>query len=213
MTEFWFVRHGQSVANAEGWYSGWVDTPLTPAGEAEAEAARAVLLAGLAGGGLAEGRLDRCLVSDLQRARRTAAILLDCPELRGTPVHVLPELRERCMGSLAGVTRAQAAADGRWAALLAPWEAVPPGGESHRGCLARVVAGLRAWSPVPGGPGGRQQRALVVGHGGWMRDLFARLDGIPPEEIGRRPPAENAQPICRRIRSSAAGEGDGWPEI
>ena len=194
MTEFWFVRHGESVANAEGWYSGWVDTPLTPAGEAQAAAARAGLIEGLAG-----ARLSRCLVSDLSRARRTAEILLDCPELRGTPVHVLPELRERCMGELAGVTRAQAAEDGRWARLLAPWEAIPAGGESHQGCLRRVVAALRAWEHAGGG------RVLVVGHGGWMRDLFARLDGVPPEEIGRRPPAENAKPERRHIL--------GWPEV
>ena len=185
MAVFYLVRHGQSVANAEGWLSGWVNTPLTAQGEAEAEAARAHL---------AEIQIDRCLVSDLRRARRTAEILLQ----RQTPVHVLPELRERCMGVLAGEQQVALRADGRWAAMLAPWTAQPEGGESHRGCLRRVIACLRAWE-VPG------QTALVVGHGGWIRDLLACLEGVPLEEIGSRPPVLNAAPI--RVEIGA------WPDI
>lgn len=186
MATLYLVRHGQSVANAEGWLSGWVDTPLTAAGAAEAEAARAQL---------AEIHMDRCLVSDLQRARRTAEILL---RGRRTPVQVLPELRERRMGALAGERLAALRADGRWAAQLAPWTAQPEGGESHLGCLRRVIACLRAWE-APG------QTVLVVGHGGWIRDLLACLEGVPPEEIGRRPPALNAAPI--RVDIGA------WPDV
>jgi bisphosphoglycerate-dependent phosphoglycerate mutase len=44
-----FVRHGQSVANREGWLAGHYDAPLTDQGEAEAIAARCVLVDPLPG--------------------------------------------------------------------------------------------------------------------------------------------------------------------
>ncbi len=37
------VRHGQSTANAEGRFTGWVDVPLTRHGETEAVAAAGLL--------------------------------------------------------------------------------------------------------------------------------------------------------------------------
>jgi bisphosphoglycerate-dependent phosphoglycerate mutase len=44
MPTWTFVRHGQSVANREGWIAGHYDVPLTEQGEAEAIAARVVLV-------------------------------------------------------------------------------------------------------------------------------------------------------------------------
>lgn len=180
-----FLRHGQSVANAEGWLSGWEDVTLTASGEEEAR---------IAGEELREHPIDRVLVSDSRRARRTAELAVGHRRL---PTHVLPELRERRMGTLMGEKIAQLREDGRHAQFLAPWDAAPPGGESHADALRRVVAILRSW-PAPG-------TTLVVGHGGWMRDLLARLDDIPPDEIGLRPPTKNAHPIWREIRQ--------WPTV
>lgn len=174
-----FVRHGQSVANAEGWLSGWKDVALTEKGEQEAlEAGRF----------LQDQPFARCLVSDLTRARQTARLVLGG---RVLPVHVLPELRERRLGDFVGEKTAVLKADGRHAQFLAPWTIAPPNGESHQEAVGRVLACLRFWDV--GGP------TLVVGHGGWIRDLLALLDGIPVEEIGQRPPARNAHPEVRQI--------------
>ena len=175
-----FLRHGQSVANAEGWLSGWEDVALTAAGEEEAR---------IAGQELENHPIARVLVSDLRRAQRTAELALGG---RRVPVHVLPELRERRMGVFMGESIARLREDGRFATFLAPWDARPPGGESHAEALRRVVAALKFWQ-APG-------TTLVVGHGGWMRDLLARLEGVPPEEIGLRPPAKNAHPVWCQIR-------------
>lgn len=62
-----FVRHGQSVANLEGWLAGHHDAPLTEQGRAEARAARM---------GLTELRPTRAFCSDLSRAHQTARLLL-----------------------------------------------------------------------------------------------------------------------------------------
>src|SRR5690606_2611712 len=58
-----FVRHGQSVANAEGWLAGCLDSPLTARGLAEADATRDAV---------ADIPLARAFASDLSRARLTA---------------------------------------------------------------------------------------------------------------------------------------------
>ena len=182
MSTWIFVRHGQSVANAEGWLSGWEDVPLTSQGIDEARLAQKEL----------EGEVfDRVLCSDLQRARHTAALILEGHP--PVPMFVLPEIRERRMGIFVGESLAKLREDGRWAQYLAPWEARPEGGESHAGALARVVACFQHWDV-----GGR---TLVVGHGGWMRDLLLRLEGVPREEIGYRPPTKNAHPQRREILS------------
>jgi broad specificity phosphatase PhoE len=176
-----FLRHAQSIANAEGWLSGWKDVGLTEAGEEEAREAGRVLKT---------MQLDRCLVSDLKRARKTLELVLEGRQHKPA-VHVLPELRERRMGILTGEKTAEIKADGRFTQLLAPWSAKPPLGESHQEATARVLACLSFWNH-----GGT---TLVVGHGGWIRDVLAWLDSVPVEEIGRRPPALNARPIIREI--------------
>ena len=60
------VRHGQSTANAEGRLLGRTDSPLTPAGEAQARAV---------GEALATTTVLELRSSPLERARHTAAAL------------------------------------------------------------------------------------------------------------------------------------------
>jgi broad specificity phosphatase PhoE len=86
MTTWTFVRHGESVANFEGWFAGQRDAPLTPRGEAQAIAARR---------GLEGISLQRAFASDLQRAWRTAELLLHGRDVR---LEATAALRERCCG-------------------------------------------------------------------------------------------------------------------
>jgi broad specificity phosphatase PhoE len=159
-TRWTFLRHGQSHANAEGWYSGWDDVSLTELGETQARSA---------GASLRGHTFARCLTSDLSRAWRTAEIAL---ETRRIPVHRLPALRERHMGVLQGRRRADHAADEtRW---LHAWDDGPPGGETLRETVARALATLRAWDD--GTP------TLVVAHGSLLRGLLATLEGRPPRD-------------------------------
>ncbi|MFN7143988.1 MAG: histidine phosphatase family protein, partial [Myxococcota bacterium] len=166
-TEWIFLRHGESVANADGWLSGWEDVALTARGEVQA------LEAGLA---LAGVPLGRCLVSDLGRARHTARLALGD---RRVPVHVLGDLRERHMGALQRVSLAVCAADGSRERYLLRWDEGPPGGESRRQAVRRALASLRCWDD--GTP------TLVVGHGSVLRGVVAAFDGVSPEDLHTLP--------------------------
>ncbi len=177
-TLFVFLRHAESVANAGGWLSGWEDVALTGRGEEQALGARATL----------DGwKVARCLVSDLSRARRTAALAMPRP----MPTHVLADLRERHMGDLQGAPIAEARADGRMDRYLLPWDACAPGGETHAESAARALACLRLWAD--GTP------TLVVAHGSLIRDVVGLLDGTPTADLGRMSAAGHAVPIARHV--------------
>ena len=177
-TTWIFLRHGESVANAGGWLSGWEDVELTERGRSQAEAA-GVSLAGQA--------IGRCLTSDLGRAMLTARLALGA---RSVPMHHLGELRERNLGVLQRASIAACTEDGRRARWLAPWTVGPPEGESRVIAVRRAIAALRAWDD--GTP------TLVVGHGSVLRGVVALFDGLGPDELHALPPTANAEPMIRR---------------
>ncbi len=183
-TLFVFLRHAESVANAGGWLSGWEDVLLTARGEAQAVAARPLVAA---------WPVARCLVSDLVRARRTAALAMPWP----MPVHALADLRERHMGALQGQNIAEARADGRMDRYILPWNACAPGGETHAESAARAMAALSFWAD--GTP------TLVVAHGSLIRDVVGLLDGVPTADLGRMKAAAHAEPVGRTVTA--------WPAV
>lgn len=82
------IRHGESETNKQGLWTGWLDTPLTEKGRADALLARD-LLRGVS--------FDRVFASDLSRAIDTARIVLPDCEYEATPL-----LREVNVGNIAG---------------------------------------------------------------------------------------------------------------
>ena len=161
MSRWVFVRHGQSVANSEGWLSGHVDTPLTERGWDQARA----LGEQLAGEDFARG-----YCSDLVRARQTA-------EGIGVPVEHTPKLRERFLGAWSRRDRATLRASGEMRQLLS-WDGRPGGGESLSDLAARAMPWLASLEPVGGA-------TLIVSPGGLIRVVLGLLDGLPREQIGR----------------------------
>ena len=157
MARLLFVRHGESVWNAEHRWQGWADPGLSPRGEQQARDA-APRLAGCG--------LTGVVSSDLTRARRTAEILTDALDLG--PVHVERGLRERNVGDLSGLTTDEIEA--RWPGLIHAWRAglVPllPNGERNDAFNARVVAGATRVAAMAG-----DDALLVVAHGGVIRAL------------------------------------------
>lgn len=98
--ELLIVRHGESVANAEGRMQGQSDYPLSELGQQQAES----LGRFLRGAGY---RFDACYTSPLTRARATSLALtraLGLPE-----AELEPGLAELHAGSLQGLTRAEIA--------------------------------------------------------------------------------------------------------
>ena len=203
MANLVLLRHGESVWNAEGLFTGWVDVDLSQAGEDEATK----------GGELLD---DSGLVPDivhtsvLRRAIRTANIALDIADLLWLPVRRTWRLNERHYGALQGKNKAQTreefgeeqfmlwrrsydipppplsdddplsqARDPRYAGL--PSELRP-----RTECLADVVARLLPYwydAIVPDLSAGRT--VLVAAHGNSLRALVKHLDGIDDETIAK----------------------------
>jgi broad specificity phosphatase PhoE len=167
-TTFYFVRHGESEANAAHRFAGQSDSPLTERGLQQAEAVAETLAA---------VRFDRIVTSDLSRTRDTAEVIA---RRQGIPVEVLPPLREIDVGERTGTPFDEARGLPNWRDDgFVAW----PGGETLQEVVARVLAVVeRLIRESPG------KTILVVGHGGINRILISHFLGILPA-LDRSPAA------------------------
>lgn len=92
MTKFFFIRHGQSLANSK-FEVALADSPLTDSGESQAK---------FAASQLSDKNIAVIATSPFLRAKATAEII--AAELKITDVNVIDELRERGFGNLEGGT-------------------------------------------------------------------------------------------------------------
>ena len=196
------VRHGQSDWNLKNLFTGWEDPDLTGKGVAEARAAGKSLRAhGLS--------FDRAFTSNLVRARHTLQLVL--AEL-GTPDLETERdraLNERDYGVLCGLNKDDAIR--RWGdeqvdLWRRSYDVRPPGGESLRDTVARVLP-YYCQKILPAVLGG--QRVIVAGHGNSLRALVMVLDRLGPKDIVARELATGA-PLIYRLNADAtvAGCGD-----
>lgn len=164
MTRRWlFIRHGESVANADGWLAGHHDAPLTEVGRRQA-AGLATSVAGWTG---------LLLSSDLRRAVDTATLAFG-----RSPDRQVPGLRERHLGDWECAAKRDLQADGRWTSLLS-WSDGPPRGESQYAVAVRMIAALDALDhDLPDGD------VAVVSHGTALRCALGVLDDLPRDHIG-----------------------------
>jgi broad specificity phosphatase PhoE len=162
VTTILLARHGESDWNRAKRWQGFADRPLTGRGRDQAEA-----LADR----LRNTELDAVYSSDLQRARKTAAIVARSKDLG---VEVVRDLREVDVGSWSGLTHAEAEArfpDGyaRWLQGGEGWD----DGETYAQMSRRVIGAiLRIAEQHDNG------RVLVVAHGGSIRAVHAAALGV-----------------------------------
>lgn len=165
------VRHGQSEWNLQNLFTGWKDPDLTAQGVAEATAAGARLKAkGLA--------FDIAFTSALSRAQRTCGLILDGIGQADLPTIRDAALNERDYGDLAGLNKDDARA--RWGEEQVhiwrrSYDIAPPGGESLRDTVARVLP-YYCQAILPRVL--RGERVLVAAHGNSLRALIMVLDGL-----------------------------------
>ena len=183
------VRHGETQWNVESRIQGQGDSPLTPAGLAQAEAIA---------GRLASERFDALVSSDLGRAMQTAAaIARRC----GHAIVPDPRLRERNFGAGEGMTYAEI--DRAWPDAFSrvretdPDMAVP-GGESRRQFHERV---RDAFARLAGAHDGR--RVAVVAHGGVLAALYRMIHDIP---VGK----PHSVPISNASYNAVTFDADAW---
>ena len=200
MATLLLLRHGQSDWNEKNLFTGWVDVPLSPTGEAEARRGGELL---------AEAGLlpDVVHTSLLRRAIATANIALDACDRHWIPVHRDWRLNERHYGALQGKDKKQTLAEfGEEQFMLwrRSYDVPPPpieagsefsqdGDPRYAGlgsempateCLADVVARfLPYWeeSVVPELRAGKV--VLLAAHGNSLRALVKHLDGISDAAI------------------------------
>jgi 2,3-bisphosphoglycerate-dependent phosphoglycerate mutase len=176
MSTLILIRHGQSQWNAENRFTGWVDTPLSEDGRAEAKRA---------GERLAQRgiHVDRAYTSTLQRAIETGRIVLDQLDQSDLDQIQAWQLNERFYGALTGRNKAQTAEE-FGAEQVHIWrrsyDIPPPGGESLADTGRRalpyfhdeIVPATREVDVV-----------LVAAHGNSLRAIIKELDGIGDDEI------------------------------
>jgi broad specificity phosphatase PhoE len=174
VTTILLARHGESDWNVEQRWQGHADRPLTPRGQAQAEA-------------LAD-RLDgyplaAVYSSDLRRALDTARAVA---VRRGLEVVARRDLREVDVGSWSGCSRDELAARHpeqleRWELGSKGWE----GGESYEDMAARIVHAVGEVAALHPG-----EHVLVVSHGGSVRALHAHALGMEYHAYRRSAPVE-----------------------
>jgi len=195
------LRHGESVWNAEGLFTGWVDVGLSKQGLAEAEHSGELLAA--------SGLQPRVVhTSVLTRAIQTANASLDTADLAWLPVRRSWRLNERHYGALQGKNKAQTRAeygDEQFMAWRRSYDIPPPPiadddplsqwGDPRYAlltgdlmprteCLRDVVwRMLPYWHDAIVPDLAAARTVLVVAHGNSLRAMVKHLDGIGDAEI------------------------------
>lgn len=170
MTDLILLRHGETVGQSSIRLYGATDIALSPIGEQQARRAAAVLKA---------HRFARVLSSPLQRARRSAEIVLEALDPAPT-LELIPGFREIDFGAWEGWTYAEAEArdpDG-----FARWRSeghsfTYPDGESRIAFLGRIAAATAVALDPAHGP------TLAVLHKGVIKTTLAVLTGRPLAEL------------------------------
>lgn len=167
----YFLRHGESQANAKGLFAGQRDnSPLTPHGLEQArEAATELHLT----------QIDVVVTSNLRRAFQTAQEVVKAIGLDAKDIKTDERLLEYDMGALAGTPLRK----------LTPFElSQAEGAEDPYKFQARVLSFLRECQAS-------DKNILIVSHAAVGRIIEASRLGLNPRNFYEVPPYPNAQPV------------------
>ena len=169
------LRHGQSEWNLKNLFTGWKNPDLTPVGIEEAKkAGQELKKLGIS--------FDKAFTSGLTRAQDTCDIVLKELGLE-LPVVKDIQLNERDYGDLSGLNKAEAAkkwGDEQVMIWRRSFDTPPPGGESLKDTLARVLP-YYCEEILPCVL--RGERTIVVAHGNSLRALLMVLEKANKESI------------------------------
>ena len=170
------VRHGQSDWNLKNLFTGWKDPDLSPKGVDEAKTAGRLLKS-------QKLTFDLAFTSALTRAQHTLTLMLDELGQQSLPTIRDAALNERDYGDLSGLNKDEARK--RWGeeqvhVWRRSYDVAPPGGESLKDTVARVLP-YYAQHILPAVLDG--QRTIVAAHGNSLRALVMVLDRLTPQTI------------------------------
>lgn len=195
------LRCGESTFNANGTFTGWLDPDLTPRGVQQCRHAAAVLQA--------QGfEPDVVYTSRLQRAVKSAWVILEEMEALYLPVYKTYRLNQRMYGALQGLSKNETAAQVGPAAVhawrnslrarpppLSPTDAHHPVHDRRYGDLARAQIpsteslldcqerARPLWEHKIRRDIAQGKTVLVVAHRDALRGLIKSIDGIGDAEI------------------------------
>lgn len=176
MSQLILVRHGQSEWNQQNLFTGWRDPDLTDQGVTEARnAGRALKAEGIT--------FDIAFTSELIRAQKTCALLLE--EQGQTDLQIIRDLalNERDYGDLSGLNKDDARQ--KWGEEQVhiwrrSYDIPPPGGESLKDTAERVLPYFNSTIMARIHAG---ENVLVAAHGNSLRALVMVLDALGEAEI------------------------------
>lgn len=161
--QFVFLRHGESIGNAESRWQGQSDYPLTEKGRAQAQA--------LAKRWQEENaKFDLAITSPLVRAKETAEIVAFALNIK---VEADPIWMERNIGEMTGLTAEEVQLHPR-PPFVTPYDTIGGVGEGDWALFLRAGQALYNLLRKPAG------RYLIVSHGGLLNQLMHAIVGIAP---------------------------------
>jgi len=173
-SELVLIRHGESQWNLENRFTGWVDVPLSPRGEAEARRA-ALRIKGI--------RFDVAYTSVLKRAVDTLEIILKISGQTGIPVFSDQALNERHYGDLQGLNKAETVkkfGEEKVRLWRRSYDIAPPHGESLKNTAERALPYFKENILRDLKQG---KNVLVSAHGNSLRSIVMHLDRLTPDEV------------------------------
>ncbi|MDP1547747.1 MAG: histidine phosphatase family protein [Anaerolineales bacterium] len=160
-----FLRHGESVGNAESRWQGQSDFPLTERGRAQANA-------------LAERwkkesmQFDLVISSPLERTKETAEVIASALNLR---IEFDPLWLERDNGEFAGLTAHEVRQNFSHPDFTTPYDPVGMDGEGDWELFLRAGQALHELLKR------EPARYLIVSHGGMLNQVMHAIVGIVPQ--------------------------------
>ncbi|MDL1909650.1 histidine phosphatase family protein [Chloroflexi bacterium CFX6] len=161
--QFVFLRHGESLGNAQSRWQGQSDYPLTDKGRAQARA--------LAERWKAENaQFDLVVSSPLGRAKETAEIIASALNVR---VELDPIWLERAIGEMEGLTAEEVRQKPK-PPYTNPFDSIGGNGEGDWALYLR--AGQALHGLLRRSPGSY----LIVSHGGLLNQVMHAIIGVAP---------------------------------
>jgi broad specificity phosphatase PhoE len=162
---FIFLRHAESVGNAEGLYQGQKDFPLTKRGINQVKR--------LISRWQADGtQIDRVVSSPLERAQTTAKMIC---EAFNWPLELDEDWQERNLGVLTGLGKEEAEKVLPKPDFFTPFSSMGKTGEGNWALYMRAGRAIHKILQRP------PERYLIVSHGGLLNQLMHVILGIAPQ--------------------------------
>lgn len=174
MAQLILVRHGESLWNKEGKWTGLTDIELSEKGKQEARQAAATLK---------DIPFDLAYSSALIRAQQTLSEIVTYLEKNDVPITVSDALDERDYGAYTGKNKWEVkkeVGDEQFHKIRRSWDYPIPGGESLQDVYNRVVPYYQQ-TILPQLQAGHN--VIIAAHGNSLRALIKYLEHIADENI------------------------------